>query len=83
MFFMKYSTSTIKNLSKQKSTPVSLQEMVQFGQNPLPLTLFKGAQFLKRELPVRLSHRITELENLPLGLSEMPGVITVKNCKEL
>ncbi|KAK9717452.1 [Pyruvate dehydrogenase (acetyl-transferring)] kinase isozyme 2 [Basidiobolus ranarum] len=31
------------------------------------------------ELPIRLAHRVVELENLPHGLSLMPSVIKVKN----
>lgn len=39
----------------------------------------KAALFLSDELPIRLAHRVVELENLPHGLSEMPSVIRVKN----
>ena len=35
--------------------------------------------FLEDELPIRLAHRVVELENLPYGLSAMPSVIRVKN----
>jgi pyruvate dehydrogenase kinase 2/3/4 len=30
------------------------------------------------ELPVRLAHRVKELNDLPQGLSEMPSIIRVK-----
>ena len=36
-----------------------------------------SAQFLHNELPVRLAHRVAELENLPFGLSDMPQVLDV------
>ena len=36
-----------------------------------------SAQFLHNELPVRLAHRVAELENLPYGLSAKPQVIRV------
>jgi pyruvate dehydrogenase kinase 2/3/4 len=39
----------------------------------------KGALFLLDELPIRLAHRVVELENLPHGLSDMASVIKVKN----
>ena len=32
----------------------------------------------REELPVRLAHRIRELDSLPFGLSEMPSVVVVK-----
>ncbi|KAJ3259799.1 hypothetical protein HK103_001690 [Boothiomyces macroporosus] len=46
---------------------------------PSPFTLFSGAQFLKHELPIRLAHRVVELENLPHDFSKMPSVNIVKD----
>jgi pyruvate dehydrogenase kinase 2/3/4 len=43
------------------------------------MTLFRGAQFLKYELPIRLAHRVVELANLPHDLSKMPSVMQVKD----
>jgi pyruvate dehydrogenase kinase 2/3/4 len=43
------------------------------------MTLYRAAMFLADELPIRLAHRVVELENLPHGLSDMPSVIKVKN----
>lgn len=37
-------------------------------------TLFRASQFLAEELPIRLAHRVQELDNLPDGLSDMPSV---------
>ena len=34
---------------------------------------------MRDELPIRLAHRVVELENLPYGLSEMSSVKRVKN----
>ena len=36
-----------------------------------------SAAFLQQELPVRLAHRVTELENLPYGLSTKAPVLKV------
>jgi hypothetical protein len=78
--------------------PVSLQQMVLFGQNPSQGTLLKASQFLAgahtthetarnantppsispEELPVRLAHRVRELDDLPQGLSDMPSIRRVK-----
>lgn len=48
-----------------------------------PPTLFSqqlllSAQFLHNELPVRLAHRVAELENLPYGLSAKAHVLKVR-----
>ena len=42
-------------------------------------TLFRASQFLAEELPIRLAHRVQELDELPDGLNEMPSVIKVKD----
>lgn len=52
--------------------------MVLFGQHPSQGTLLKASQFLSEELPIRLSHRVIELESLPDGLSKMHGIQRVK-----
>jgi len=59
-------------------TGVSLQQMVLFGQNPSQGTLLQASRFLSEELPVRLAHRVKELDELPHHLSEMPSIIKVK-----
>lgn len=54
---------------------VSLKYMLDFGANPIERQLILSAQFLHNELPVRLAHRVAELENLPFGLSAKSPVI--------
>ena len=61
-------------LSQFRQRGVTLKQLLDFGSNPTPETLLVGAQFLYKELPVRLAHRIKELEALPFGLSTMPSV---------
>jgi pyruvate dehydrogenase kinase 2/3/4 len=70
---------TIQVLSKTSQTSVSLKEMVQFGRIPTQQVVFRGCQFLSKELPIRLAHRIKQLERLPKDLSKMPSIIKVKN----
>ena len=43
-----------------------------------PPQLLLSAQFLHNELPVRLAHRVAELENLPYGLSAKAHVLKVR-----
>lgn len=42
-------------------------------------TLFKASQFLSEELPIRLAHRVQELQDLPDGLNEMPSIKRVQD----
>ncbi len=68
----------IHYLAQFTQRPVSLKKLFEFGLEPSPQSLLIAAQFLHQELPVRLSHRVQELESLPCGLSEMPAVCHVK-----
>ena len=61
----------------KKQTGVSLRYMLDFGANPIERQLILSSQFLHNELPVRLAHRVAELENLPYGLSAKPHVLKV------
>ena len=42
-------------------------------------TLFRASQFLAEELPIRLAHRVQELDSLPDGLNDMPSVKKVQD----
>ncbi len=42
-------------------------------------TLFRASQFLSEELPIRLAHRVQELQDLPDGLNEMPSIKKVQD----
>ncbi|CUM65055.1 uncharacterized protein PRCAT00002677001 [Priceomyces carsonii] len=60
-------------------TSISLRQMVQFGPNPSPGSIFLASQFIVEELPIRLALKVKDLDNAPLGLSKMPSTIKVKN----
>eukprot|EP00472_Partenskyella_glossopodia_P003728 CAMPEP_0197520096 /NCGR_PEP_ID=MMETSP1318-20131121/5411_1 /TAXON_ID=552666 /ORGANISM="Partenskyella glossopodia, Strain RCC365" /LENGTH=432 /DNA_ID=CAMNT_0043071475 /DNA_START=337 /DNA_END=1635 /DNA_ORIENTATION=+ len=59
-------------LATKKATPVSLRDLYKYGQDP-SLRL-DHAQFLHREVPIRVSQRVMELRCLPFQLSESHGV---------
>eukprot|EP00899_Mesostigma_viride_P012908 jgi/Mesvir1/21618/Mv04041-RA.1 len=69
----------IYRCSFQKQTGVTLKYMLGFGAHPTAETLVQSGQFLHRELPVRLAHRVTDLENLPYGLSSKLPVQRVRD----
>jgi hypothetical protein len=60
---------------RSQNAGVSLKYMLDFGANPIERQLLISAQFLHKELPVRLAHRVAELENLPFGLSAKTPVL--------
>lgn len=61
------------------ATGVSLRQMVQFGGNPSDGMLFRASQFIVEELPIRLAHRVEDLDSLPYNLSTMPSIQRVKS----
>ncbi|KAJ4721896.1 Pyruvate dehydrogenase (Acetyl-transferring) kinase mitochondrial [Melia azedarach] len=62
-----------------KQTGVSLRYMMEFGAKPTERNLLISAQFLHKELPIRIARRAIELERLPYGLSEKPAVLKVRD----
>lgn len=58
---------------------VSLQNYSYNGQSDSLGTLFRASQFLSEELPVRLAHRVEELDKLPDGLSDMSSIQKVRD----
>lgn len=66
-----------------KQTGVSLRYMMEFGSKPTDRNLLISAQFLHKELPIRIARRAIELETLPYGLSHKPAVLKVINQSHL
>ncbi|KAH7373243.1 hypothetical protein KP509_17G046100 [Ceratopteris richardii] len=64
------------NCSLKRQTGVSLKHMMDFV--PTQRNLLLSAQFLHKELPIRLAHRVLELENLPYGLTEKIPILQVR-----
>lgn len=77
--FPKALVDDIYRSSFKNQTGVSLKYMMDFGSQPIHRQLMVSAQFLHKELPVRLAHRVAELENLPLGLSSKQQVRQVRD----
>lgn len=75
-----YEASIVNDIFRhamRKQTGVSLKYMLDFGQRPIEKQMILSAQFLRAELPIRLAHRVAELENLPFGLSSMRPILKV------
>lgn len=78
----KFSSTLLSKIwyySDLPQTSVSLRQMCQFGSHPNPGVMFKASCFILRELPIRLAHRIKELDSLPHGLNRMEDVMHVRN----
>ncbi|ODQ77892.1 hypothetical protein BABINDRAFT_172642 [Babjeviella inositovora NRRL Y-12698] len=69
----------IYKYAKFPQTPVSLRQMVQFGPRPNPGSLFRASQFIVEELPIRLAHKVKDIENSPSNLRDFPSVLKVRD----
>lgn len=79
--FESMSKSLMEEVSKWgrlKQTGVSLRYMTEFGSKPTQRNLLISAQFLHKELPIRIARRAVDLDTLPYGLSQKPAVLKVR-----
>lgn len=75
----------IDNHANIHGTPLTVRELFAFGQRARlspEITRIHSAQWLRKELPIRLAHRVRELTALPHGLARMPSVIAVRHMYE-
>jgi pyruvate dehydrogenase kinase 2/3/4 len=66
--------AAIRHLASQAATPISLRDLYTYGCSSSPAQQLRNAQFLHRELPIRMAQRVAELQQLPYGLSEQRDV---------
>jgi hypothetical protein len=61
----------IADYARRHQQGVTLQDLMSYGEhaNSDNYALLRSAQFMHRELPIRLAKRVRELESLPYGLS--------------
>lgn len=69
-----YRNNVVAQLSNKPAYPISLKQMVLFGQNINDDKLLKSANFVRQELPVRIAHRIRDLQNLPFVVGLNPNL---------
>ena len=71
------SMKTLDNYAQFNPSPLTMQQMLEFGQTATELESY---QFLKREVPVRLSNIMKEVNLLPSSLLQMPSIILLQVC---
>ncbi|KAL2518910.1 [Pyruvate dehydrogenase (acetyl-transferring)] kinase [Abeliophyllum distichum] len=76
--FSKGLIEEVQRWGSMKQTGVSLHYMMEFGSRPTTRNLLISAQFLHKELPIRIARRAIEVEALPYGLSRKPDVVNVR-----
>ncbi|KAK8934475.1 hypothetical protein KSP39_PZI014734 [Platanthera zijinensis] len=76
--FCKSLKEEVQRWGSMRQTGVNLKYMMEFGSRPTEKNLLISAQFLHKELPIRIARRAIELENLPFGLSQKPAVLKLR-----
>ena len=61
----------IKSLSSKYPTPLQLDYIYQYGKGIDTNKIIRQSQFLHKELPIRLAHRIVDLQKLPYDLTQI------------
>ena len=72
----------ILQFSQKKSTAVSLRDLYRFNEVADPQQRIRNAQFLHKELPIRIAQRSVELASLPYGLPKRNGIVEVRELFE-
>lgn len=58
-----------ENVARQRTTPLRLADLYKFGGTLNRDQRLRNAQFIYKELPIRIAHRVVDLLTLPHGLS--------------
>lgn len=67
--FPKRLVEEVQRWGAMKQTGVSLRYMMEFGSTPTLRNLLISAQFLHKELPIRIARRAIELDSLVISHS--------------
>ena len=69
------SMKILDNYAQYNPSPLTMQQMLEFGQTA---TEVESYQFLRREVPVRLSNIMKEVNLLPSSLLQMPSILLLQ-----
>ena len=69
------SLKTLDHFAQFNPSPLTMQQFIDFGRSA---TEEESFSFLKKELPVRLSNIMKEINLLPRNLLEMPSVLILQ-----
>jgi len=69
------SLKLLDNYAQFNPSPLSMKQMLEFGRNA---TEVESYQFLRREIPVRLSNIMKEINLLPSSLLQMPSCLLLQ-----
>jgi hypothetical protein len=77
--FVSLISERISEYSRLPQKGITLQQLLSVGPKPTQASLIESANFLHKELPIRLAKKVKELESLPYGLSQTAPVQRVRD----
>lgn len=72
-----YHNKTLDDYVNRKPTPITLRQLMFYERHLQPDRLLKSANYVRQELPIRISHRIREFQKLPFIVGTNPHVQNV------
>ncbi|KAL3896694.1 MAG: hypothetical protein SGCHY_003910 [Lobulomycetales sp.] len=69
-----YANRAIEEYARKASRQVTLKQLVVFGRSVNEDKLLKSANYVRNELPIRLSRRIRDIQNLPFIVGSNPHI---------
>jgi len=72
-----YNQTAIDDVARQNSVRLTPATIMYAGKSPDGKHVMKSAQYLHRELPVRIAHRISGFRNLPFIVGCNPTILAV------
>ncbi|KAI9491428.1 branched-chain alpha-ketoacid dehydrogenase [Zychaea mexicana] len=72
-----YRNKLLDEYVQQKTTPITLRQLLFYERQLNTDRLLKSANYVRRELPVRISHRIREFQKLPFIVGTNPHIQSV------
>ncbi|KIM25189.1 hypothetical protein M408DRAFT_331297 [Serendipita vermifera MAFF 305830] len=72
-----YSNKQLELLASKRANRLSLRQLVFFGRSMTEERLIKSANYVRTELPVRIAHRIRDMQSLPFS------VVTEENVAKI
>ena len=72
-----YRNKILDEYVRQDTTPITLRQLLFYERQLNTDRLLKSANYVRQELPVRISHRIREFQNLPFIVGTNPHIQSV------
>lgn len=69
-----YRNKTLDRYVQQSQTPITLRQLLFYERHMNTDRLLKSANYVRQELPIRISHRIREFQKLPFIVGTNPHI---------